>query len=278
MKTIIKPLVTGLVTIAVTRTLPAQSFRNNTGIPYLNLSAYSARQQDAFSFSANQASLARFPSFSGGIYGERKFMLEGNDMYALALAIPSKFGGFGLLINYAGFKNFNEQKAGFAYARSLGNKASAGIQFNYYNYKIPSYNSASAISFEGGFMADISEKLRAGIHVCNPVGGRLGKTKEEKLPAVYRLGLGYDVSENFYTGIEIFKEENEPVNVTGGFQYHFKKQFFVRGGFRSDTESSFGGIGFIYRDMRIDVAASYHPQLGISPGILLLYNFKTRQK
>ena len=177
-------------------------------------------------------------------------------------------------INYAGFQNFNEQKVGLAYGRSLGKKIDIGVQFNYYSYKIPAYQNASAINFEIGAMVHFSEKLNAGIHVYNPVGGNLGKVGDEKIAGVYKFGLGYDASENFYVSTEIVKEEEQAINVTGAVQYRFKKQFFARAGFRSDNNTGFGGAGFLYNNLRIDVAASYHPQLGMSPGILLIYNFK----
>ena len=247
-------------------------------MPYLSLGAYTTKQSDPFSFTGNQAALAQIKSAGIGVYGERCFLLADNNIYGLAGVFPSKLGNFGIQINYSGFKNFNEQKVGFAYARSLGSKVDIGVQFNYYGYKIPAYDNASAINFEGGAVVHFTDKLNAGIHVYNPVGAKLGKTSDEKLAAAYKLGFGYDASDNFYFSSEIIKEEEQPINVTGGIQYRIKKQFFARAGFRSDNSLGYGGIGFLYNDMRIDVSASYHPQLGLSPGILLIYNFKGVQK
>lgn len=243
-------------------------------MPSIGMSAYSTKQTDPFSFTGNQSALAQVKTAGVGIYGERRFLLADNSVYAIAAAIPTKLGNIGIQINYAGFQNFNEQKAGLAYGRSLGKKIDIGVQFNYYGYKIPSYQNASAINFEAGTIIHFSEKLNGGIHVYNPVGGKLGKSGEEKIAGVYKFGLGYDASENFYVSAEIIKEEEQPVNVTGAVQYRFKKQFFAKAGFKSDNSTGYGGAGFLYNKLRIDVAASYHPQLGISPGILLMYNFK----
>lgn len=247
-------------------------------MPYLSLGAYTTKQIDPFSFTGNQAALAQVKSAGVGVYGERRFLLADNNVYGVAGVIPTKQGNFGIQVNYAGFQNFNEQKAGLAYARSLGSKVDIGIQFNYYGYRIPAYGNASAVNFEGGAVVHVSDKLNAGIHFYNPVGGNLGKTNEEKLASAYKFGVGYDASDNFYVSSEIIKEEDQPVNVTGGIQYRFKKQFFARAGFRSDNNTGFGGIGFMFNNLRLDVAASYHPQLGVSPGILLIYNFKGEQQ
>jgi hypothetical protein len=258
--------------------IDAQSLRHSIGMPYINLGAYSTKQLDPFSFTSNQAALAQIKDAGMGIYGERRFLLAQNSVYGLAAAIPTKKGNVGLQINYAGFANFNEQKAGLAYARSLGSKIDLGVQFNYYGYKIPAYNNASIINFEIGTILHVSDKINMGVHVYNPVSGKLGKDGNEKLASAYKFGLGYDATDNFYVSAEIVKEENQPINVTGGVQYHFKKQFFARAGFRSDNSTSFAGIGFLYNDFRIDIATSFHPQLGISPGILLIYNFKKAAK
>ncbi|MCY7290737.1 MAG: hypothetical protein LH615_00995 [Ferruginibacter sp.] len=256
----------------------AQSLRSSVSMPYIGAGAYSTKQTDPFSFTVNQAALAQVKNAGVGVYGERRFLLADNSVYAIATAIPTKMGNFGVQVNYAGFQNFNEHKAGLAYGRSLGKKIDIGVQFNYYGYKIPAYSNASTINFEGGAIIHLSEKLNAGIHIYNPVGGNLGKASNEKIASVYKFGLGYDASENFFVSTEIVKEEDQPINVIGSFQYRFKKQFFARAGFRSDNSTGFAGAGFLFNNIRIDVAASYHPQLGISPGLLLMYNFKGEEK
>ncbi len=256
----------------------AQSLRYSISMPYINLGAYSTKQIDPFSFTSNQAALAQVKNAGVGVYGERRFLLAQNSVYGLAVAIPTKKGNVGVQINYAGFANFNEQKAGLAYARTLGKLVDIGVQFNYYGYKIPAYNNASAINFEAGVIVHLSEKLNAGVHLYNPVSGKLGKNSDEKLASAYKFGLGYDASDNFFVSTEIVKEEDQPINVTGGIQYHFKKQFFARAGFRSDNSTGFAGIGFAVNNFRVDVASSFHPQLGVSPGLLLVYNFKGNKK
>lgn len=254
----------------------AQSLRYSIALPYTGLSAYSIKQNDPLSFTGNQAALANVNQPGIGLYGERRFLLASTSYYTLATAIPTKMGNFGVQLNYSGFKNFNENKFGLAYARSLGSKVDVGIQFNYYGYRIPAYGNASAINFEAGAIIHFSEKLNGGIHVYNPVGGKLGE--DEKLASAYKLGLGYDASENFFVSGEIVKEEDKPVNVVAGVQYQFAKQFFARAGFLSESSTAFVGVGAGWKNLRVDVAASYHPQLGFSPGILFISNFGNKKK
>jgi len=198
-------------------------------------------------------------------------------MYSAVCAIPTNDGNFGLEIDYFGFKDYNESQIGIAYARSLGSKIDIGVKFNYYSFRIPAYQNSSAVNFEIGAIVHLTDKLNAGIHFYNPVGGVLSKTENEKLSSIYKLGLGYEASENFLLSFEIIKQEDLPVNVNAGVQYNFQKQFFARAGIASENESPYAGAGISWDNLRIDVSASYHPQLGFSPGLMVIVNFKSKE-
>lgn len=257
--------------LLVSLSVSAQSLRQPLSAVYLGLGAYSTEHNDVFSFTSNQAALAQVKNAAVGIYGEKRFMLTETSVYSAAMAIPSSLGNFGVSVKYLGFKNFNESQFGLAYGRSLGKKVDIGVQFNYYGYRVPAYNSASTVNFEIGALVHLTEKLNAGIHVYNPIGGEFSKT-DEKLTAAYKFGLGYDASDKFFISAEIVKEEDYPVNLNAGLQYRFAQQFFARAGIASATSVSYGGLGLAWNNFRLDVSASYHPQLGVSPGLLLIIN------
>ena len=257
--------------------LHAQALRRPLAAPYIGLGAYSINHIDAFSFTSNQAALAQPKSTAIGVYGERRFLLAETNMYSAVGVLPTKQGNFGFQADYFGFKNYNESQLGIAYARSLGSKLDIGVKFNYYSYRIPGYQNSSAVNFEIGAIAHLTEQLHAGIHFYNPVGGTLSKTNNEKLGSIYKFGLGYEPSENFLVSIEIVKQENLPVNVNAGVQYNFAKQFFARAGIASENESPYGGAGISWSNIRVDLSASYHPQLGFSPGLMLIVNFKSKE-
>lgn len=198
-------------------------------------------------------------------------MLADLSSYQLACALPTSSGNFGLSGNYFGSAAFNQSAIGLAYGRSLG-KVDIGAQFNYNQFKVEGYGNASTVNFEGGLILHVSDQFQTGIHFYNPTRASIGKNNEEKLPMVYSFGLGYDVSEKFFIGTEIEKIEDQPVNVNAGFQYAFEKKLFARVGISSATSSFYFGAGFLWNGLRIDVAASLHPSLGMTPGMLLVYN------
>lgn len=262
--------------------LSAQTLRYSLAQPYISLSAYSRQQNDAFSFTGNQATLAATKQPGVGVFTERRFMLKETSAYTLAAALPTRLGNIGLLINYAGFANFKEHKIGVAYARRLGKLVDVGVQFNYYGYRIPVYGNSAAINFEIGAMLHLTDKLNAGVHVYNPVAGNIGNSRsslngtKEKLAAAYKLGLGYDASDKLFISSEIIKEEGKAINVVAGLQYRFAKQFFAKAGFISESTTMYAGAGIAWNNLRLDVSSGYHPQLGFSPGLLLMMNLKPK--
>lgn len=255
-----------------------QVLRKPVATPYTGLGAYSISHTDVFSFTANQASLAQLKNAAAGVYGERRFFLAELNNYNAAIALPTSSGNFGLKAGYYGFTDYNETQLGLAYARKLGSRADIGIQFNYNGIRIAGYGNASAVSFEAGSVLHLSDELHAGIHVNNPVGGKFGKEQQEKLPAVYTAGLGYEASEKFFVSMEIVKEENQPVTVNAGIQYRFLSMLLTRAGVSAATSSAWIGIGLLWKTFRVDVVTSYHPQLGLTPGLLLVFNFKKEKE
>ena len=252
-----------------------QTSRTPVSAPYLGLGAYSNNHVDVFSFHANQAALAEIKTLSVGIYGEKRFLLNELGLYNAAVALPTSSGDFGFDTRYYGFVDYNESQVGLAYGRKLGRKIDIGIQFNYYNVRIAGYGNASALNFELGTIFHLTDNLNAGLEVYNPVGSSLGKQDDEKLASSYSMGLGYDASEKFFMSIEIEKEEDKPINVTAGFQYKFLPQVLARIGISTATSSLYFGIGFGLKLVRLDVTASYHPQLGITPGLSLIFNTRS---
>lgn len=260
-----------LVIIQNVCTTFGQAVRNPVAARYIGMGAYSMLHIDVFSFTANQAALAQVKTIAGGVYAEKRFLLSELNMYTVVMALPTNHGNFGIQADYFGFKNYNESQVGFAYARNLGTKLDIGIKFNYYGVRIPGYASSSTLNFELGAIAHLSPKLHAGIHIYNPAGGKFSK-EGEKLSSSYKFGIGYEASPAFMVSTEIIKVEDQVVNVNAGFQYNFQKQFFVRAGVATETTNSYAGAGVSWKNLRIDVSGSYHPQLGITPGLMVLVN------
>ncbi len=253
----------------------AQSARQPLSIRYTGLGAYSKNFSDVFSATANQASLARLKSGGFGVYGERRFLLSELNQFSAIVAMPASASGtFALQGDYFGSANFNENQLGIAYARSITANVDAGVKINYHSIAVAGYGNASAVNFEAGTIFHLTEKLHTGFHIYNPFSSRFSKNTNEKLPAILKMGIGYEASEKFFISAEIVKQEDVPVNVNAGFQYNLQQRVLLRGGISTMTNNGFAGVGLWLGQLRIDINAAYHPQLGFTPGFLLLYKFK----
>ena len=264
-----------IFTLLLQSVLHSQSLRHPVAAAYVRFGAYSISHNDIFSFTANQAILSRLNNPGAAVYGEKRFMLRELSLYHLAITLPTRSGNFGIAGSYYGFIDYNESQTGIAYARSLSARIDIGVQFNYNAVHVAGYGSASAVSAEAGIILHLSDKLHAGVHVNNPSGAKYNKGQNEKLPFVYTAGLGYDASEHFFVKKKKKKEEDQRISVNACTQYKFLPQLMVRAGLSSASASAWIGAGVSMKSFRIDAAASYHPQLGITPGLMLVFNFKS---
>ncbi|MEO5998248.1 MAG: hypothetical protein ABIN89_15985 [Chitinophagaceae bacterium] len=240
---------------------------------YAGVGAYSLDFTDVFSFTANPASLSHIKSTTIGLYSERRYMLNELKRFSTAISFPLPRAGAGITADYFGFAGYNESHGGIAYGKALGQKIDLGVQFNYYRISMAGYGSAGAMNFELGTIIHLSDKLYGGLHIYNPVGGKFGNNAGEKLASMYSFGTGYEASEKLFFSAVLVKEENQPVNVNVSMQYAFVKQIFIRGGLSSASASYFAGAGVSWKNYRLDVAADWHPQAGLTPCMLLIFTF-----
>jgi hypothetical protein len=244
---------------------------------YTSLGAYSENFVDVLSFTTNQAALGELKTFGAAVYTERKFFLEELSLFTVATCIPVSFGGIGVSARSFGYDAYKENQLNLAYGKALG-KMNIGIQFSYYGMQIPGYGKEALLTIEGGIILQLSDKIFAGLHVFNPTGRKFGNYNLEKLAAVYSTGFGYEVSEKVFLAAEIIKEEERPVKINVGLQYVFAKKLFTRFGTASYPAGIFFGSGWKWNNLRLDVTANYHSQLGFTPGLMLVFEINDKEE
>ena len=244
----------------------------------ISMNAYNQKHPDVFSINGNQAALSKLSSFSLGIYSERRFMLQELSYYQVSAAVPTSSGNFGLTGNYSGSSAQKQMQVGLSYGRSLGRRIALCAQFNYYHLQLSGYGNASAINVEAGLLFYVNDQITAGVHASNPTRATLNKGDQEKLPAVYTAGIGYQPSDKVLISTEFQKQEDHDMSVNAGIQYLFADKLMARAGFTTATETYMLGLGVQMQMFRLDAIASIHPYLGVTPGLMLIFkrNEKTR--
>ncbi len=191
---------------------------------------------------------------------------------------PTKTGVFGLGIYYSGTTLFSERKIGVAFAKSFGDRFSFGLQFDYLNVSISEYGNKNLFTFEAGLQYFLlAEKLVVGAHVNNPLRLTIDEETDEKLPTVMRFGLNYSPSKKVSVLAEIEKDLNYAPVYKAGVEYRIVEKFSLRGGFNANPFQGAFGIGLNLKNLTIDVASLFHPQLGVSPHVSIAYAFSRKQ-
>jgi hypothetical protein len=237
----------------------------------VRVGAYGSLHGNAFSFITNQGALGNVRKTAAALYGERRFLLRELSQYQLAFVLPVQEGAVGLHLEYEGTSDLNTSVIGVAYGRSLGKKVGLGLQFNYYGQHLRGYGYAAQLTAALGLLVHVSDAVHVGLQASNAAAFVFGKAMV-KQPAVYTLGVEYDASKNLVLTAECIKIQDLPVAVQTGMAYHFSSRLWAKAGINSGNAAFFIAAGFQLNGFSIEVSGSVHPQLGNSPGLLLLYN------
>lgn len=231
-----------------------------------------ALHNDVWGVQNNIASLADLESFSAGIFYESRFMMSELGMKAFAAGMPMKFGTFGLNVSSFGYSQYGEMKAGLGYSKKLGERFSMGVQLDYFNTRIgENYGSSSAVGGEIGILAEPVKNLTVGLHLFNPTRSKLNGNLTERIPTIMRFGLSYKFSDQVFVIAEAEKDVDYKTTFRGGLEYRPLPAFYIRAGAASNPGLVAMGFGVVMKKFRLDIASSFHSQLGFSPSVGLQY-------
>jgi hypothetical protein len=259
--------------------LQAQGSIHTFSQVYTGLVAYSIKNPDIFSFAVNPASLAQLKEAAAGVSATRGYLSAPLTEYTAVAGMNTGTGNFGCIMNYTGDAAYNRSALGIAYGRKLGARADIGLQFSYHHLRISSgYGAGGQLQAETGLVLHITSQFHAGVGISIPAGGNQALDKSVQMPSVFSTGLVYEPSEKFLCSARIEKTTNNPVDVIAGIQYRPVSALRVRLGVSAATASAWLGAGIQYSQIQLDVFSLYHPQLGITPGIALIFKLNKNRK
>lgn len=231
---------------------------------------------DLWNAQNNQAGLAFIKDFQAGAFYESRFMVDGLGMKAFATALPTKKGTFGFSMSSLGLgKLYSETKAGISYSKTFGPKFAASMQFDYFNTHIgENYGSSSTFGGEFGLIAIPVKNLTIGFHMFNPTRSKLNAALDERLPVIMRLGTVYHFSDRVFLSVEAEKDVDFKPIIRAGIEYRPIPNFYLRAGAASNPGLMAFGFGIVMKKLRLDIASSFHSQLGFSPSVGLQYGIE----
>jgi hypothetical protein len=238
----------------------------------LSLGGASSCYRNAFAIENNVAVLA-FSDNQIYLNGSNQFGLGEYSSLSLAGNAHTKLATIGLSYQISPLGNLTTQKAQIGIAKKLGDNFSAGVCLNYHTLHSTDayYQSATYLTVSAGIYYKINDKLNSGFQFTNPNRSRLTSSPEERSISLYRLGFEYSVTSDLALYTDFLQATDEPLDLNAGIELK-KEKYAIRGGFGLNQLVALG-FGWQTNALHIDVAGSFHNQLGFSPSLNVSYAF-----
>lgn len=217
----------------------------------------------ALAFSNSELALTAANRF--GLTDYSNVMVAGN--YALQQA------SVGFSYQISPLASYTQQKAQLAVSKKLHETISAGIAINFHQFSSSDayYLKGNCLTFNAGLYYQVNEDLNVGLQIFNPNRSVITKTPHEKLPSIFRLGVDYALDRNIKVYADAIQATEQKLEINAGLELS-KDQYKIRGGFGLNKLFALG-FGWKTNQISIDVAATYHNQLGFSPALNIGYAF-----
>lgn len=206
--------------------------------------------------------------FSAGMYGARPFMIP--SLHSAGMAAAFGFGkqAAGFFIQQQGGESLRQTCYAMCFAQQLGPAASLGLQVQYLGQLAQGYDAAGTMGYTLSSQLQLATGVQALASLTNLGTGKRGLDRQV---ARYQLGIAADVSDALFLGFNLGKTEDASPEVLAALQYQFGGKALLRAGLGSGSSQVVLGIGYFFGPLRLDVYSSLHTQLGLSPGLQLVY-------
>ena len=224
-------------------------------------------EQSIWAIQNNPAGLATLHGWHGGLYYENQWLLKETAFKSGGLAKNmAGVGCFGLSVCQYGWSQFGENLFSVAYARDFGPYLQMGLRADWiWLHLAETYPDRNVPGFELGVQSQVTEKLRLGASLFNPLNSKLKTLNEDALPIVMTMGLSYQFTEDFVGQLEVEKDSQRTgVRIGGGLEYMLFERFSLRAGAQHNPNILSFGVGYLVGNIQVDVAAQFHQVLGPS--------------
>lgn len=264
------------ILLLITAVLSAGNDYLNPGGRAAGLGSASVMHRDVYSVFSNPAGLMGLQHIGIGLAAQNRFLITDLSLYNLAIGIPTKSGNFGVGMYYFGGEFLNEKEGRLAYARNFFEGLSAGIALNFHQLSTAEFGSATLFSFDLGFNYAITDKINAAAHVYNPLRQKMSENDIDYWPTIIRFGLSYKPSDKAGVYAEFEKNIDFKTIIKTGIEYKPIEKFALRAGYSSNPNLFSAGIGLVLKTIDVDIAGSFHPDLGYSPYLSFTYKGKAK--
>jgi hypothetical protein len=227
---------------------------------------------DLFSAVHNQAMLPEIRNLSAGINVQNQYLVKNLSTASLSVAIPLGNGTAALNFSTFGYQLYRQNNFGLSYALAFSPVFSVGLRISYNSIQL-----GEGLGMEFAFYPDLGlnykpiENLNISIQFQNLTLSEKVKQLDELWPVTGSLGLTYQINKKLLIGAQGNVYADQPFEINSGLEYQFNPHFSFRFGFASQPARASMGIGFLIKNIQIDLASSYQANLGFTPSFNLIY-------
>lgn len=243
-----------------------------TGTRHQAMGGTGTALQEIYSLVANPAGLTGLERVTVNVAHQYHFFSTEITSQTALLGIPTSLGTFGLVANWYGLESaYKETYAGFAYAKRFGPAFSAAASIGTYQLRVPNYGVHHAFSADMGLQYQLNSGLIVGFHYSN-MGNIAYNHVYGDIPSRIRIGGSYRLGTVTVTSDAVYRI-GQSVDSRMGIEYALAEPLLLRGGLSLNPFQQHTGFGVVWKRMLFDVAATFHPRLGMSPQIGVGYVF-----
>ena len=170
-----------------------------------------------------------------------------------------------------GFDAYQERQVSLGYAMQFADNFSVALRFDVYQFSIEGYGAAMLPGFLLGMQYRPGNTLSLGVAARNPV--TIATHDAITLPTILAVGAAYHPSVNVGFFAEIEKDIDFTQRVKFAVEYSIIEALILRIGTASNPGTFHAGVGFrIRQNLRIDLGAGYHTQLGFTPALGICFS------
>ncbi len=226
---------------------------------------------DEWSLFNNPGGLAKITQTNAAFAYEVNAQLKGANRMGAIFNMPTKWGVASAGLFRFGDDLYNEQALSIGFGNQFG-IASLGMKVNLVQYNAEGFGVTTAISFDFGGIAELTEKLSIGAYITNLTQSRMGD-EDERLPTRLTAGLLYKLEKNILVTTELAKELDYIATWRTGLEYSFHQKVFFRTGFNLNPNTACFGLGIRKKKLRLDYAVRFNPLTGALHQASAVYSF-----
>jgi hypothetical protein len=205
-------------------------------------------------------------------YGLKELGIMGGSVY-----FPNDFLSVSFDFSSFGFDAFRETMFRLSFSKHLHDKWTLGISTQYALLQTDLFEERPAsLSTDIGITYSPVDNVLTGLLIMNlpsvSLGNKMIEIKDFKY-YLLQIGFQWEIIDNMFISSSLSHSKEHKLTVGSGIEYILFDSFCIRAGVGGIPFLPSFGAGYSFSHFTVDVAAVYHPVLGVSTGLGLRFGF-----